>query len=66
MPLTGSDAVLSAALRAGLLARPETGSVDDEALTAMCDVIASVVLLHIVTNAVVVLTTPVTGPGVVT
>lgn len=51
MPLVGSDSALSAALRAALLADPDTGAVDDVALTAFCDVIASVVLAHIVANA---------------
>ena len=53
MALTGTDSVLSAALRAGLLARPETQAQDDEALTAMCDVIAETVIAHMVANALV-------------
>jgi len=48
-----SAPVLSAALRAGLLARPETQAQDDEALTAMCDVIAETVIAHMVANALV-------------
>lgn len=60
MPLTGSAPVLSAAIRAALIADPRTGAVDDsalptsqKALTAFCDVIAQTVLAHVVANAVV-------------
>jgi hypothetical protein len=54
MPLTGSDSVLSAALRAALLSDPETGAVDDEPLTAFCDKVSAAVLAHIVANATLV------------
>ncbi len=54
MPLTGSDAVLSAALRAALLSDPETGAVDDAPLTAFCDKISAAVLAHLVANATLV------------
>jgi len=53
MPLTGSDSVLSAALRAAMLANPDIGAIDDVGLTAMCDAIASTVLAHIVANALI-------------
>jgi hypothetical protein len=53
MPLTGSSSVLSAALRAAMLADPDIGAVDDVGLTAMCDAIASTVLAHIIANAVI-------------
>lgn len=53
MPLTGSASTLSAALRAALLANSDTQAQDNDALTAVCDEIASVVLAHIVANAVV-------------
>jgi hypothetical protein len=60
MPLAGSAPVLSAAIRAAMIADPRTRAVDDttmpadeKALTAFCDVIAEVVLAHIVANAVV-------------
>ncbi len=53
MPLTGSESVLSAAMRAALLANPATGALDNAALTATCNAIASTVLAHIVENAVV-------------
>ena len=60
MPLTGTNAVLSAALRTALIADPRTGARDDtllpdneKALTAFCDVVAAVVLAHIVANALV-------------
>jgi hypothetical protein len=59
MPLTGSNAVLSAALRAGLLGNGDSLAVDNAALTALCDVIAEQVLAHIVANAVLVV--PATG-----
>lgn len=53
MPLTGSAPVLSTALRAAMLANPETMAQDNPALTAMCDAIATTVLAHITANAVV-------------
>ncbi len=53
MPLTGTDSVLSAALRVALLANPDSKAVDGPALTALCDEIASTVLAHIVANAAV-------------
>ncbi len=71
MPLTGTDAVLSAALRTALIADPRTGARDDtllptneKALTAFCDVVAAVVLAHIVANgAGAVITTCGAGAG---
>lgn len=56
MPLTGSETVLSAALRAAILAEsyPEGfAPVDDPALTALCNAIAAAVIPHITANAVV-------------
>ncbi len=60
MPLAGSNAVLSAALKAALIADPRTKATDDSALpadqkslTPFCDVIAEVLIAHIVANAVV-------------
>jgi hypothetical protein len=52
MPLTGSSATLKTALRAALLAA-DCGVGDNAALTRMCDAIATTVLDHIVSNAVV-------------
>jgi hypothetical protein len=63
MPLTGSNAVLSATLRAGLLGNEDSAAVDNAALTALCDVIAEKVLAHIVANAVVTGTCTVTTAG---
>ena len=63
MPLTGSAPVLSAALKAALLATPAIGAVDGPALTALCDAIATTVLTHITANAV---TACPAGAGVVT
>jgi hypothetical protein len=61
MPLTGTDAVLSAALKAALIADPRTRAVDDSALpdaekslTPFCDVISAVIIAHIVANALVI------------
>lgn len=54
MPLTGSDAVFSAALRAAMLANPDIGAVDDVGLTAMCDAIAQTTLAHLLANGVLV------------
>lgn len=51
MALTGSDSVLSAALRAALLSDPETGAVDDTPLTAFCDKLAAVFIAHVTANA---------------
>jgi hypothetical protein len=54
MPLTGTDAVLSASLRAALLANTATKALDNAALTAFCDVISATVIAHILANAIVV------------
>lgn len=53
MPLTGSAPTLSSAIRAALLANPDAKAVDNAALTALCDAIATRVVAHIVANAVV-------------
>ena len=58
-----SAPVLSTALRAALLAKPETQAQDDEALTALCDCIAETVVTHITSAAVVVPTLLVAPPG---
>lgn len=50
MPLTGTEAALSAALRADLLARPEVNAIDDVGLTDLCDAIASTVIAHLLAN----------------
>ncbi len=65
MPLTGSEAVLSAALRTEMLANPDTQALDNDALTAMCDAIAAAILPHIVANILAV-APPGGGPCVVT
>lgn len=62
MPLAGSDSTLSAALRAALLANPDAMAVNNSALTALCDCIASTVVAHVVANAVVL---PVGVPGLI-
>lgn len=55
-----SISALSAGLRSAMLVNAETlGAIDGEALTALCDVIASEVINHITNNAVV--TVPATG-----
>lgn len=64
MPL--SAPTLSAALRTAMLAAPAIGAVDGPALTALCDAIASTVVQHIVTNAVVSGTCTVTTTGTAT
>lgn len=50
MPLTGTESVLSAAIRAALLSDPETGAVDDSPLTAFCDKLAAALIPHLVAN----------------
>lgn len=57
MPLTGSNAVLSATLRSALIANPLVGVIDDTALpasekrlTAFCDVIAAVIIAHLLAS----------------
>lgn len=57
MPLTGTAPVLSAALRAAMLATPAIGAVDGPALTAMCDAIATTVIAHLVAQPLSVTTT---------
>jgi hypothetical protein len=78
MPLTGSASVLSAALKsARLAANPDAEVVDNAALTADCDAIATTVIAHIIANAVVtpgitliapggLTPAPVTGVGTIT
>lgn len=67
-----SSTVLSAAMRAAMLADPDVGAVDGPALTALCDAIAETVVAHITANAVVLPGTfsnsggPVVGAGVIT
>lgn len=73
MPLTGSEATLSDAIKSALLADGDSAAVDNAALTALCDAIAGAVVAHIVANAVVLPTLlvapplggPVTGTGVI-
>lgn len=52
MPM--SAPVLSAAIRVAMLANPATQAQDNAALTAMCDAIATAVVAHIQSTAVVV------------
>lgn len=52
MPLSGSDAVLSSALRAALLGAG-AGWLDNAALTKTCDAIAQTLLAHVTANALV-------------
>jgi hypothetical protein len=72
MPLNATT--LATAIRSALLANPSTGAVNNAALTATCTAIASAVVSHI-TSAAVVLPAllvappgggPVTGTGVIT
>jgi hypothetical protein len=61
---------LSAAIKAGLLANGDAQAVDNAALTALCDEVASAVVAHITASAVVTVpvgvavsvTDPVSGP----
>lgn len=72
MPLTGTDAVLTAAIKAKLLA--DANVVDNASLDTLCSSIAEAVLAHIVANATVIPTLlvapplggPVTGTGTIT
>lgn len=50
MPLTGTDAALGTALRAALLANPATGVVDNAALPAFCNTLATTILAHLIAN----------------
>jgi hypothetical protein len=65
-----SSSVLSAAMRAALLAEPDIQAIDGTSLTKLCDAIAGAVVSHITTAAVVtvpsgvaVQVTPATGTG---
>lgn len=51
MPLTGSEAVLSALIKSKRLAA-DVGAVDNDAMQADCDAIAEAVIQHITANAV--------------
>lgn len=53
MPLTGTESVYSAALKAALLANPNAAAVNNAALTALCDCIAQTIIPHIVANVLV-------------
>lgn len=53
MPLVGSDAVLSTALQAAMVANPAIKALPGPALEGLCTAIATAVLAHIVANAVV-------------
>lgn len=44
---------LSAAIKAGLLANGDAQAVDNAALTALCDEVATAVVAHVIANAVV-------------
>jgi len=65
---------LSAAMRAALLANPNTQALNNAALTAVCDAIASTVVSHITAAGIVLPLLmvappgggPVTGTGVIT
>ena len=61
MPL--SAAVLSAAIRADVLAKGTTGAQDTAAFTDLCDAIATAVVAHITGAAVVIPTLLVAPPG---
>jgi hypothetical protein len=58
-----SATVLSAAMRAKLLAAPDVSAVDDEGLTAMCDALAEAVVEHVTAAAVVLPVLLVAPPG---
>ena len=69
-----SASVLSAAIRADVLAKGTTGARDDPAFTDLCDALAAAVVTHITSAGVVVPVLlvappgggPVTGTGVIT
>jgi hypothetical protein len=66
--------ILANAIKEALLANPATGAQDNEALAAVCNAIATAIVAHITTTAVVVPALlvappgggPVTGVGVIT
>lgn len=61
MPLTGSEAVYTASLRAALLAEPDAMAVDGPALTALCRAISTTIIPHIIANGLVNVTVATTG-----
>lgn len=71
MPLVASR--LSAAIKAALIANPDTGAIEGDATTAFCDAIAQAVIAEITANALVAPTLlvapsgggPVTGTGTI-
>jgi len=71
--MTLSASTLSAAIRSGLLANPDSGAQDTDALTALCDEIGAAVVAHITAAGVVLPTAlvaptgggPVTGTGTI-
>lgn len=58
-----SASVLSAAMRAAMLADPDIEAIDDVRLTKMCDALAGAVVSHITSSAVVVPGTTLIAPG---
>jgi len=54
---------LGAAIKAALLAEPSSGAVDNAALTATCNAIASAVVSHITAAAIVLPALLVAPPG---
>jgi hypothetical protein len=68
-----SATTLATELKAALLANPATGAQNNDALAAMCTAIATALVAHLTTNAVIVPALlvapsgggPVTGTGVI-
>jgi hypothetical protein len=63
MPITGTAPILSAAIKAALLADPASGasSGNPDALEVLCSTIATEVLNHLIANGLITVTVATTG-----
>lgn len=61
MPITGTAPILSAAIKAALLADPASGAKDNDALEVLCSTIATHVLNHLIANGLITVTVATTG-----
>jgi len=61
MPITGTAPILSAAIKAALLADPASKATDNPALEVLCSTIATEVLNHLIANGLITVTVATTG-----
>jgi len=64
MPITGTAPILSAAIKADLLADPASGAKDNDALEILISTICTRVLDHLIANGLITVTVATTGTAV--